>query len=443
MNDKHINSALLIAIMLTFIAVVAVHYLPEKRLVAFPSSQVNPYLYTVTLADGMPSGKWLDEKNAHWQCNPPVDFKGDYFACNFIMALSNTPTKGIDLSNYSDIGLKLHYSGSANKIRIAIRNYNPAYSTPDDTNSTKFHAAHLHTKELNKNLRLKLSNFSVSEWWQELYNVPLAQSVPDLSNATSVTFDFFELPKAGVHELKVEKIEFIGKWIETEHWYLFIIICWMLGIFIYTIKRVIELRQQVIVDHDQIENLSSNNEKLKQETDKFRRLSTIDPLTQAYNRFGIDQIVATLLRCTSDRTIDTTAPDYALIIVDIDHFKRINDRRGHDAGDRVLQGVSNIIQKAIRDYDFLGRWGGEEFIVIMPNTRKEFAIAMAEKIRLMIYDHVFENDQPLSVTASFGISDRIGDEDFATTFKRADNALYTAKESGRNCCTMAKDSLDG
>src|SRR5688572_3990264 len=114
MHDKHINSALLLAILLTFIAVIAVHYLPEKRLIAFPSSKVNPYLYTVNLADGTPSGKWIDEKNGRWQCNPPTNFQGDYFACNFIMALSDSITKGIDLSNYSDINLKINYSGSAN-----------------------------------------------------------------------------------------------------------------------------------------------------------------------------------------------------------------------------------------------------------------------------------------------------------------------------------------
>jgi diguanylate cyclase (GGDEF)-like protein len=441
MNAKHINSALLLAILFTVIAVISVHYLPEKRLISFPSSTINPYLYTVLLPDGTPSGKWIDAKKARWQCTPPPNFQGDYFACNFVMSLTLSPTEGINLSNYSDIALKINYSGSANKIRIAIRNYNPAYSKPHDNNSTKFHSVHIHTKELNKEVKLELSNFSVSEWWRELYNIPLDQSVPELSNAISVTIDFFELPKAGVHELQVEKIEFIGQRINTEHWYLVIIVCWMLGIFLYTIKRVIELRQQVIVDHDQIEVLHTNNEQLKKETDRFRRLSTIDPLTQAYNRFGIDQIVSTLLRCTSDKNFDASAPDYALIVIDIDHFKRINDRRGHDAGDRVLQDISTIIQKNIRQYDFLGRWGGEEFVVILPNTRKEFAIALAEKIRLVIYDHVFEADQPLAVTISCGISDRIANEDFATTFKRADNALYKAKELARNCCIMADDEL--
>ena len=131
-------------------------------------------------------------------------------------------------------------------------------------------------------------------------------------------------------------------------------------------------------------------------------------------------------------------PRYALILIDIDHFKRINDRRGHDAGDRVLQNISQIIQESIRGSDYVGRWGGEEFVVILPDTRKEFALALAEKIRLVIQDTVFETDNPMHITASFGVGQQEGDEDFASTFKRVDNALYAAKHQGRNCAVMAE-----
>src|SRR5690606_17021248 len=122
---------------------------------------------------------------------------------------------------------------------------------------------------------------------------------------------------------------------------------------------------------------------------------------------------------------------YSLILIDIDYFKRINDRRGHDAGDRVLQAVSALIQQRVRTTDYEGRWGGEEFVVILPDTRKEFALAVAEKIRLVIYDTIFESENPLNVTASFGVAQREANEDFATTFKRVDNALYAAKNQGR------------
>ena len=129
----------------------------------------------------------------------------------------------------------------------------------------------------------------------------------------------------------------------------------------------------------------------------------------------------------------------SLILIDIDHFKRINDRRGHDTGDRILQAVAQIIGKAITRKDYLGRWGGEEFIVLLPSKPKAFAIAMAEKIRLSIQDSIFEPENPVLVTASFGVSDRVPGEDFSDTFKRADIALYQAKAQGRNCSVLAEN----
>ena len=132
-----------------------------------------------------------------------------------------------------------------------------------------------------------------------------------------------------------------------------------------------------------------------------------------------------------------SSPIFSLILLDIDYFKRINDRRGHAAGDRVLERIGNMVQQAMRKDDYVGRWGGEEFIIVMPDTTQGFALAMAEKIRILIFDEIFEPGQPLNVTASFGIGERIGEEDFATVFKRVDDALYKAKNQGRNCCVLA------
>jgi len=126
-----------------------------------------------------------------------------------------------------------------------------------------------------------------------------------------------------------------------------------------------------------------------------------------------------------------------LILLDIDYFKRINDRRGHAAGDRVLERIGSIVQQAMRKEDYVGRWGGEEFIIVLPNTSQGFALAMAEKLRILIFDELFEPSQPLNVTASFGIGDIMDDEDFASVFKRVDDALYKAKNQGRNCCVLA------
>lgn len=442
MNDKSFNSILLLAILATFIAILGQAYFPKKRLLAWPNANFISYFYSSNQEDGTPAAYWLDQEKNLWRCVYPEDDKSEYFACSFNFLFGNLEQAGTaDLSKFTHINLKLNYSGSASKLRMYIRNFNPAYSTPDDSNSTKLHSVSLDTRDLNQEIQLNLDEFFVADWWLGQYDIPRSLSRPEFTQSVSVGIDFVEGLQPGNHDMQVEKIEFVGEWISAERWYLLILAAWMLGIFSYAITKLVQLRQQTKHDVQIINELSNNNEQLQMETDKFRRLSTVDPLTQAYNRFGIDQIIATLMIFNKEKGEHQDSPEFSLMIIDIDYFKRINDRRGHDAGDRVLQNISSIISKGIRAQDFLGRWGGEEFIVIMPSTRKEFAIALAEKIRLMIYDTVFEPHNPLSVTASFGISDKLEGEDFATTFKRADNALYEAKAQGRNCSVLAEDNL--
>jgi diguanylate cyclase (GGDEF)-like protein len=445
MNSKLSNSLILGALAVSLAIAVGVHFLPERHLLLAPTDDriMNSrfFLDTAKLADGSPSAEWLDHDQYSWRCNMPNEFEGTYFPCGMGVDLSRSPTEGIDLSRYSHLTLYLHYAAKerANRVRIAVRNFNPAYSHVGDSNSGKFNSIQIHTSNLGRPLRLGIEEFSVGDWWISQYNIPLAQSRPDLSNSVALTIDVGDRLPPGNHDFRLERLEFSGEWVSPEQCYLGLLVAWMLGILGFTVRRMYQLRAEAAQGIQIISRLSTNNAELRQETDKFRRLSTVDPLTQTFNRFGIDKIVATLVAASKDRYLDT--PNFALILVDIDHFKRINDRRGHDVGDVVLQKVSSIIQECIRSVDFLGRWGGEEFIIIMPNTDRDYAIAMAEKIRVTIADGQFEPDQPMVVTASFGVSTQLPNEDFATTFKRADVALYRAKAQGRNCVIMAYNSL--
>ncbi|PUA27603.1 MAG: GGDEF domain-containing protein [Cellvibrio sp. 79] len=440
MNDKHFSSALLLATLVTLIAVIAQKFFPEKRLTVWPNTNYVNYFYTTSNNNENSPAYWLNQDQGLWRCAYPADDKSEYFACSFNILFAEKLNRGIDLSGYTHMNLKFDYSGSAKKLRIFLRNFDPAYSKVEDTNSTKFHSMILYTPDLKKELSINLDEFVVADWWLGQYDIPRHLSRPEMNNVSSFGIDYVEGKQPGNHDIKIEKIEFVGGWISAENWYLLILGCWMLGIFIFAITRLVQLQRQTKYDVQVINQLNTTNEQLKEEKDKFRRLSTVDPLTQTYNRFGIDQIVSMICNIEPSH-LNQDAPRFALIIVDIDHFKRINDRRGHDTGDRVLQMISAIIAKGIRAQDFLGRWGGEEFIIILPNTRKEFAIALAEKLRFMIYDTEFEPENPIAITASFGISDKRDDEDFATTFKRADIALYAAKAQGRNCSVMAEDQL--
>jgi diguanylate cyclase (GGDEF)-like protein len=439
-NDKAFNSALLVAILLTVVALAAQRYFPERRLLLTPSDHAKYSVYSIKLDNGEQAGSWLNEASRSVRCVYPEHYSKSYYFCGFSQILARSDVKGLDLSVYDQLNLRVKYSGKAKKVRFFLRNYNPAYSKPEDQNSAKFNAVSVDADDLKSELKIGLNEFAVSDWWVSDFNIPRKLSHPEMTNVMIIGVDFPNSMEPGNNDLTIEKIEFVGPWISAEHWYLAVLSCWMLGVFFFAIRRLIKLNRQTHHDVEVIDALNRDRQNLISESDKLKHLSTIDPLTDAYNRFGIDQIIHSLT--TGKEGLNGTRSAFALMVLDIDFFKRVNDSRGHDAGDRVLQAITKIIRMNIREQDYIGRWGGEEFVVILPGTRKELAMDRAEKIRLAIFAWEFEPDQPLNISVSIGVGEVQPNEDFATTFKRTDLALYQAKKLGRNRCIMAKESLD-
>lgn len=161
-----------------------------------------------------------------------------------------------------------------------------------------------------------------------------------------------------------------------------------------------------------------------------RHLMSIDPLTQILNRRGLDQKLDELLYPEHLKY-----QNIAFILLDIDYFKNINDQFGHDAGDEVLQLIPQILRKHLRDYDIMGRYGGEEFLLILTDTSLVAIQSILERCRQAIEDHEFEYQGKLiRFTASFGAYFNQNSQlhDAHTLFQLADQALYQAKDLGRN-----------
>ncbi len=159
---------------------------------------------------------------------------------------------------------------------------------------------------------------------------------------------------------------------------------------------------------------------------KLERLSTTDKLTQLYNRFKIDELLAKEF-ARAQRYKST----FSLILVDIDYFKNINDTQGHQVGDEVLVEFAHLLKASLRKSDSVGRWGGEEFLIIAPQTDTDHATQLAQNLR----EAILLNDFPQgnAPTASFGVSTFHERDTLITLLTRADRALYAAKNSGRNC----------
>ena len=122
---------------------------------------------------------------------------------------------------------------------------------------------------------------------------------------------------------------------------------------------------------------------------------------------------------------------YAVLLLDVDFFKKVNDSFGHETGDHVLQSVASLVATAVRSTDFVARFGGEEFIVLLPATEQDGAVLLAGKIRQSIENENIIQDYP--ITASIGVSVvLVSDQDGNDAIRRADQALYQAKKQGRN-----------
>jgi len=154
----------------------------------------------------------------------------------------------------------------------------------------------------------------------------------------------------------------------------------------------------------------------------------IDPLTKLYNRRYIEHIEQILIDFGKNKT------PLSLIMLDLDYFKNINDTYGHDFGDKVLVGISNIIRNGVDDSSYVVRFGGEEFLIFLPKTSLESAISIANRIRNIISRTTFtyKDGTIISVTVSSGVATLKEDETIESLFDRVDQALYKAKNNGRN-----------
>lgn len=158
---------------------------------------------------------------------------------------------------------------------------------------------------------------------------------------------------------------------------------------------------------------------------EIRRLSETDRLTGLSNRLKLDEVLATEIEQSALRGLPCS-----IVLLDIDYFKRVNDTFGHLVGDTALQDVARMLIQGVRMYDTVGRWGGEEFMMILPGADTDDATAVAERVRARIAAHSFERVGKL--TASFGVATTRGEMSIVELVVSADDALYRAKNEGRN-----------
>ncbi|QDQ26136.1 GGDEF domain-containing protein [Chitinimonas arctica] len=162
----------------------------------------------------------------------------------------------------------------------------------------------------------------------------------------------------------------------------------------------------------------------------LQEASTHDALTGLANR----RLLLERLKSEAERSERNQRP-FCVAMVDIDHFKRVNDQYGHDAGDAVLIDVAQVLESEVREYDLCGRWGGEEFLILLPETELATALAVLERVRDCVRQRPIQVEkQSLTLTVSAGLAEHRLDQGYADTVNQADAAMLVAKRSGRDRC---------
>ncbi len=187
-----------------------------------------------------------------------------------------------------------------------------------------------------------------------------------------------------------------------------------------------------------VESIENESEKTKELLEEERYKATHDPLTELPNREAYNERAFHELQ-----RFKRYCRPLTLAVCDLDHFKNINDTYGHQAGDKVLTLIAKLISTRLRKVDFVARYGGEEFVMLMPETPKSQALAVLDKVRAVVAKTPFKfKGSPVKITMSFGLASFGAEDSVESVFERADQALYKAKDAGRNQCVLAVEAHD-
>jgi diguanylate cyclase (GGDEF)-like protein len=335
--------------------------------------------------------------------------------------------KGINFEHYNDLKVWTRYNGVGDgSVRLEIRGANPEYTVENNYSTLKYNEIQYSPKDVPYPLSLKWQDFSVPNWWISEHKIPLHQHKVDVSDVRFVEFHTGEKVPMGKGQLEIIKLELRGKWLNRTLYSNILLSFWIGTWSLYLLLSLIRMRQEIIIKDKQKQDLLNLNELLYKEKNKAELKAKQDELTGLLNRYGLYDQIVNMLEKPKEGQI-------SILFIDIDHFKLINDTKGHPEGDRILKAISSELSKLLRREDILARWGGEEFLIVCKTSNKEGLLAFGQKLLTGI------RGLPDGVTCSIGGC--MGkSQDFQKLVENADRALYKAKNEGRNRMVLCDES---
>jgi diguanylate cyclase (GGDEF)-like protein len=369
---------------------------------------------------------WKDKEQKIWSCDLAEGYLYYYCLLTIELTDSNRNEEGLDLSHYQQVTIHYDYqSEQDDTLRIQIRNFNPKFSTTDNFVTRKYNEYEFRPSEFGNKITIDLSKFYVPSWWIMELRLPSHLAEPNFDNVTQIEIQTGTKDRVGQKTIQIKEIVFTGRTIDAETYYLSIIIVWLVSLTILGFIRFTQIVRDLRSERKHLLKLTQENEALELKRAELETRVHVDRLTAVYNRAGIEQAFTVMHHNWKEK-----ARKYGIIVLDLDHFKIVNDDHGHQVGDSVLETFGSLLKSTVRSEDLVGRWGGEEFIVLANVAEFEQLRILAEKIRLAVESADWP--ESLKITASLGIAIVNKTDSIESLFTRADSHLYKAKNHGRN-----------
>lgn len=388
---------------------------PEKALRIFPYEGSVAHLYADSVEpQGLSTATWLDRSSNSFDCN--IGYGVPYPYCGIVIKHKRPDSKNyfvldlfdfddaatIDLSSYDGISISLEYAGSSESLYFFVRNAKRKPTNFAEYEAMQFMHADFSTES--DEIYIDFSRVQVAKWWVDRYTADPSMHRPSLSHVYDMGIELPALPADGVHRLKLKHITAKKSYITPEYLY-------------YLAGGAVALACLLLIAQGLLYYHNRENETL-------RTKMVVDPLTQCLNRLGLETAVRGVF------PLSVTSTVYVMVL-DLDHFKKINDSLGHAAGDEVLKKASLVLSRELRSDDVFGRWGGEEFIIISRVNRNALDNMISRLMQSLQEVSIDGAPESYRVSMSVGVTEARVGESFDDVFKRADEAMYQVKQSGR------------
>lgn len=379
------------------------------------------------LINGGHSKTYLEDKEGEINLKCKIIRSETFAFCGVTIFFDKNATKRVNLYQYDRMSISFDYHSLENDTILIYLNHQALDANGNPVMKSNLWAVNPETGP--NRFILEPDRFIIPSWWIFQNSHTGIDLKPDISNVDSITITTGDNTTNRDVNLTIKGISFSGKRISSHHLYTALLTAWLSLFFIHGLLYFHQQARNYQISKKQNEKLTKLNDFLKIQKDQFENMAKKDKLTDTWNRAGIRDTLNSVMN-----DFHTRQAPCALLFIDIDHFKQVNDRYSHSVGDKALAGLAKLIRKNTRKVNQLARWGGEEFVLICPYTDADAAKHLSETLR-----HIIETStiiKETKITCSFGIA-IVKNESIEQWFDRADKALYEAKSSGRNCVILA------